>query len=1123
MSFFLGSVVNKLDAVTRTRSLRRDLHPIWVRAVLRHKLRRSLQTDRAEYVETDEWTEETLIKAAAHYGLLERILLWEYITIAVPDEHTSFLFPKWDKTILHNIARTAAFQTYAVAAVLHNLDPDANPNPRLGLHNVTEGVYPDGKQIEASERVRYPFPWLDESYQPFEQTENDITKGHAKALWDLSSALFSFGPVARITILRFLTFYQYQRVRDLHAELVRHTKKPDDDLSFRRITINTDAGLGNALYYNTEIPGARDDLLALFTKYRVIVLLYMSIIVRTVILSFAYSPRATLDVSESMKDKDHVHAGLLSDLYSGSAPENFEVVDNEYIDEYMPLTDEQELVGADTAWNIREALRSENKMTSDDRVEFTTTHAYSIMQHWSEFTGNFDDVMFGTYQLKLAAVRLGLSDKHVVPVETPRVGAPMQQAVLNTSLVVHIRINRIDLRPNQSKPQFMLWTSHGLTNPIQDVSMSTDDSAPGLFMKRMAQSGAVITPAFDPVQGTVVTVRIHMHPGARNVSPQIKDRAALCVALYVQQQDFDDAVAITRRRGLGFALLKEFEAIQGEDKHVSLRLWEGPIKADYTIDPETYRTDKPMQFFKSCAVDMLVENLPLLRGERVTSRKSTGVVFAGTSGLDVGASAPRSLVPGKDYELHINKFVLKTLEEYARTGDSPAYHSLMLLLWPGTPTYRILALESRIAAHAIGFYETLLRHQLWRDNVADDEFVRIFDIAYAENHAYRMFAHERVWWIITMALSFVNICMYKLDVLEQRNVEIMENITIAMAGDCEDDSLALYHAVERLKILPLSDWEPLRLVQIVLKHMVPFQMVMTTAAASLSSVGTAGPMLHSTCILIPVWQVHPEVPVQVGPHVMAIEKARILEGTGIYAGWVASIWHCFGTHKNIPDVVLRTIEQYNTLRSFLVKDAPFDAPTVGETSAGSSPYHLAENHPFFGHCVSLCGRSIEHGDKLLLFHTVEEKGGHRYPHFSLVLSGDTDKYTFRSGPGRDVDLAKYAYIKDYFPPAPFFDGKPLPLDVQTETALRQMPMKHVQLAHTGHQPHKGQDGDAELLRFKACTVFMNAKASANPAAVMKKRLDAFMKTRLGRDVASVDWKVVQYMYGVVQYEIRVTY
>lgn len=1126
MSLFLDSVIGTLKRITKTRPVRRDLHPLWARALQHDQSTRLLvdpSSEESSGKEEDEWNEEALIEAGSNYGLLERILLWEYITVAVPDEHSPWLFPNTQADILHNIAESSKFKNYAIAVIVNRLQPTKSRVPVPKVDITEQDMYPEARQIETPERIRFAFPWLDDTYQPWTKPANSIVQEPARSLWYWSSGIFAYGPTAQFAIGQFFSIYRHQQVHDLKTELMQYARNTDPDITYASINIRPELGLGETLYYDSTNAGEELMLRSMITKYTVVLFLYVSIVVRAVVISFAFSAKYLLDNPDLLEVHGEVPIDILSDLYGHTPLVNYHIVIKEYVEKHISLTDNIKFILSDAASEL-EGVPVRTRQATESLSRHMAMHAYAVLKLWSSFKGNFDDVVFGTYQLRLVLERLGSTEHKAVSVETAPVGTSPKITPLHDSLVVHIRIDRIELRQNQNSPQFMLWTSHDLTNLIQDVSSTTEDTSTGMFIRRMSMSGAVVTPVFDAKKGTILTVRIRFKSGLKQIPTRLFEQAALCIALYVQQKDTDDAVPITRRRGVGFALLKEFLMTQQENKHISLRLWEGPTKADYTIDPNTYRTEQPMEYYKTCSIDVVVRNLPSSQEKR-GGISSNVDVFASTKGtLIVGASAPRSLVPGKEYEIHINKFILKSLEEYAKAGDSAAYHSLMLLMWPGTPTFRILALESRAAPHTIGFYETLLRHQMWRDNVSDDEFMRIFNMAYSKDHPYRIFAHERLWWIMTMALSFVNICIYKLDVFEKRNVEIMENITIAMAGDCEDDSLALCHAVMRLKSLPMSEWEPLRLVQLVLRYMLPFQMVMTTSAASLASVGTAGPILHSTCILIPVWQVDFDKSKGAPLNVIAIEKPRILEGTGIYSGWLASIWHCFGSYTNIPGGVLESVERYKTLRAFLVGESPFDAPTVGDTGSNVSAYKQAETHPFFGNCVSICGPDIiQGGDKLLLFHSYKETAAHHYPHFSAVLSGNFEEYTLRPGPGRDTDVDKYSYVTLYFPPAPFFDGKPIPLDVQTETNLRNMPMKHIEIASAETRNRGAGDGDADILRFKACTVFMNAKASANPANVMKKKLDAFMKSQHARSVISVDWKVLQIMYGVVQYEIRVTY
>lgn len=1133
MSFLLSSAVLNLSRLTKSRPPQPDLFPLWEKAV-RVKGDRNI-----------EWTDQALDVASAFYSLIVRLLLWDYITFGTENEHVVWLFPKLRSDMLHEIAMSSKFKNYAVH-ILVDVISNGKIASRPHVELIREDIYPEARQIaEAPERIMYEFPWVDAAYNPWKKSINDITqKGSpAKEIWLHSIAFFSEQAVVRLGIYYLFLIFDIEEVKILYKEIMKYTMKPEDpEADIQSFTANVPYFMENTIFYNENNPGERDFVMRLIAKFTFVVLFHISNITRVMIIGFTYSAENMFAFSEAVatKERDRLFLDVLGEFVTDTPADNYSAIVSAG-KETGVFVNENLITMLDEDKQFVEKVSPGPSVIADvqERVESIRDHAKDLMHLWPRFEGRLDDVVFSTYQLRLLLTRVfekGFTGGVSTQVAGSHTAAAFHERItqghtgldygtqyisLPSTLVIKIHMTSIDLNQNQSSPQLMIWPSHGLSKLVQQIEIKEDESGNSSasdFVKRMKMSGAIVT---EPITThKTITVHIQLERGHDRVRKDIYERAIIGFAMYVHQKDSEDAVPLIRRRGITFAPFKQLTSVQRKGKYLGLTLWEGPIDSDFTIDTETFRTQTPMKYISTGTLSVVVSNLP---GTIITEVTDTTV----SERVNIGAKKPLPLIKGEKYEKDLNRVVLQALKVYSRARDSPAYHSIMYLLWPGTPTFRFIGLEVFPTPHTLGFYETLLRHQLWRDNIADDEFVRIHQMAYSETHRYRVFAHERFWWVVTMAFTFVNITMYKLDILEGKSVEIMENATISMTSDCEDDSTSLYPFMKNLEKLPLSTWEPLRLVQLILRHMEPFQLVMTTSAASLASVGTAGPILHSTSILMPPWVVFSDRGSDVPSHVKTIEKPRILEGTGIFAGWLMSVSNCFADGK-IPGSIFDSIEKYNAIRKSLIRDSPFDAPTVGDLGVRASPYKLAEEHPFFGYCVSICGTQLGGGDKLLVFQSEESTGvtekEHNFPHFSKVMSNSTDQYKFVGGPGENIDVSEYTYLAQYFPPPPIFDGRDIPLSNEDKSKLRPLPLHQVEITPAREQQKPNEtDPDLDLIRFRACTVFMNAKSSADPAGVMHRKLAMFMESPLIRGSKSVDWKVVQFMHGVVQYEIRITY
>jgi len=1129
MSFLLDGVVKNLLALTEQHKPYEGLMPLWEKAV-----------DSGDE-QGREWDDSEIEAARAYYTLLVRLLIWDYVAVAIEPEQVDELFPRPGPEILHDIALSRPFEQYAVhviSSVASGEDIEA-----YDIDLARERMYPESRQVQVPAKTMHAFPWIDADYNPLADPQNDLADRDSAAgkIWMHSAALFSHLEVARYALYHFFQIFELDDVKELYGTLLRYCSAPGRDgarVGSLPIKTTTVPGLCDKLYYDEADPLEPARAMRMFTKYSVVVLFHIFNVVRVTIVGFAYAPAAMLEASDriAQRQDDMLYADLLGDMLSTNPADTYDAVARA-----------EAKAGGFHYGGMPLPWHDDGTRTRPQNIEH---RAKELLALWREFGGNFDSVVFGVSLLRAAAnivLRDGISAadgkirfeigtyvaaafEHVAQGSTQGgIHKSAQYVAVRSPLNIKIRARKLNLNRNQSRPQLLVWLSHDLGRCAQDVVVLQDGSLAAEFAARMRTSGAVVTPPLD-TGAPEVTIQLKLRRGSDPIAKGVYDSAIVAFAMYVHQQDADDAVPLIRRRGIAFAPLSKVARAVAAGKHLSLTLWEGPLDSDFTIDTKTFLTDQQMKYFATGVVDTMVLGLP-----GAPAMGMTGAGFGATAGREsVGSKKPFQLVASTQYEKDLNRAILQAMKVYSGAHDSPQYHVFMYLLWPGTPTFRHIGLEVDPPAHTIGFYEALLRHQLWRDNISEQEFARIHAVAYSADHKYRVFAHERFWWVVTMALTFVNACMYKLDKLQGRDVEIMENITIAMAGDCEDDSTPLYLAVQNLRRLPRSGWKPLRLVQAVLARMLPLQMVMTTAASSLGGAGGVGsaaaaPALHSTCILMPAWFVFPDRASGVPDAVRAIEKPRILEGTGVYAGWLMSIHSAF-PGGDAPDPIFDSVEKYTAIRRFFTRDSPFDAPTVGDLGVGVRPYKAAEEHPFFGHCVSVCGSDLGGGDKLLLFHTdtPSPPRSHNFPHFSAVLANRTDLYKFRGGPTADMDVSEYVYLARYFPPAPVFDGTDIPLPEDKAVKFRSFPLHSVHVGrgaqHAAQRdPRADADADMQLLQFRACTVFMNARAAADSAEIMREKIDAFVASSMAPKVKTVDWKVVQFMHGVVQYEIRVTY
>lgn len=1179
MSRFVDIATANMYGYTERYVARREEHRLWSMAT--DTLYGSRPPNHAPHLKIP--SAAMVDRVDAYYQLLEVALLLKYVgehdkyrLSARRTQHALWRFGAADETIVDRIVTNPDFEVFAVDAIIASL----RINPAVS--GIRAAAYPiadrqnegagDYAAVAADHRpvaglLSPRAPWMVDGYATAVSQYTDADAAVVSDMWTTSAALFCDGFVARVHARLVVAVFNLPGLVRVRADLQSHAHPPAvASPAFLRPPLFM--GLPDKLYYTTEYE--KTTLTRLLTKYALGLHLGFIAANWTTVLTAASSRTDMLDAAddtspnrgrfpdaeleEIMKHFDELTTGstpvalyqatisfaLANGVISGS--DVVDVLAHDSVYSHLPRERHHVRTAATTVLARHEFLH-----------EQLWWHNFGFLQAHLVGIACFKQVdprSGAPRVIRSACTAAGFSHAR-----TPDGTAGAIDTVeMPQRISINIDVRRLQLQSNQTAARFMVWLSHDLGSPQQTSSPEDEAAAApgasGEFTRRMRQSSAATTRIVGQTgAAATATAIIDLAPGTERIPLGLYDKVAVGIAMYVVHRDDDDAAEpMVKRHGVAFVLLRELLGawVLQDGEGVKTHLWEGPVRSDFAIDPTTMRTSRPMEYLKTAAVVVSVPNCP---GPADSMRPDAyRLRYPGASNA-LSAKVPRPVVPARQYEIEFNGYLMGLLKAYSGTGET-AYHSLMLLRLPGTPAARFTALARPPPRHSLAFFEALLRRQLWREALTDAEFIRIHTMAYSATHRYRVLAHERFWWIVTMAMTFVNVCIYKTDTVNKRPVEIMEDITITQRGDCDDDAEPLVRFFLRLAKLPLSSWQPMRVVQTVLLHMRAHELVMTTATKSLVGVGTGGgtsgsggteqcatavpgaadPVLHMTCLLTPAWRL-PDVapPPQLPSHILALEKPRIMEGTGVYGGWLRGLFHCMPDGSLPPLTVLDSIDRYRAARTELMQGTAFDAPAIAVSDAADTPYRAAEVHPFFGRCVSICGPDVPTPDHMLYFYS-QASTDHHFPHFSVVMAGDAEAYQLRRGVDTGIDVAKHAVVAHYIEPSPFFTGEDLPLSHSLRARLSSMPPRSMALGNpprTASNPAAAAaaaaDPDAELLGFRACTVFMNTKAAVDPVGQLQDKIDAIARSRLDGRATAVDWSVSHLMEGAVSVELRVRF